>query len=84
MIYKLPYILVAILILSCTSLFGADSNTVSSTVVTDKSVPTASAPSIVINNNDKLNYLIHKDLIQDHKSLLPYNLKNKNHSKDHF
>ena len=52
MIYKLPYILVAILILSCTSLFGADSNTVSSTVVTDKSVPTASAPSIVINNND--------------------------------
>ena len=52
MIYKLPYILVAIFILSCTSLFGADSNTVSSTVVTDKSVPTASAPSIVINNND--------------------------------
>jgi hypothetical protein len=51
-IYKLPYILVAIFILSCTSLFGADSNTVSSTVVTDKSVPTASAPSIVINNND--------------------------------
>jgi len=50
--YKLPYILVAILILSCTSLFGADSNTVSSTVVTDKSVPTASAPSIVVNNND--------------------------------
>jgi len=45
---KLPYILVAIFILSCTSLFGADSNTVSSTVVTDKSVPTASAPSIVI------------------------------------
>ena len=33
-------------------MFGADSNTVSSTVVTDKSVPTASAPSIVINNND--------------------------------
>jgi hypothetical protein len=32
--------------------FAADSNTVSSTVVTDKSVPTASAPSIVINNND--------------------------------
>ena len=52
MIYKLPYILVAILILSCTSLFGADSNTVSSTVVTDKSVPTASAPSVVVNNND--------------------------------
>ena len=49
---KLPYILVAILILSCTSSYGADSNTVSSTVVTDKSVPTASAPSVVVNNND--------------------------------
>jgi ribulose 1,5-bisphosphate synthetase/thiazole synthase len=32
--------------------FAADSNTVSSTVVTDKAPPTASAPSIVINNND--------------------------------
>jgi len=31
---------------------AADSNTVSSTVVTDKSVPTASAPSIVVNNSD--------------------------------
>ena len=31
---------------------AADTNTVSGTVVTDKSVPTASAPSIVINNND--------------------------------
>jgi len=50
--YKLPYILVAILILFCTSSYGADSNTVSSTVVTDKSVPTASAPSVVVNNND--------------------------------
>ena len=48
----LPYILVAILVLACNSSYGADSNTVSSTVVTDKSVPTASAPSIVINNND--------------------------------
>ena len=33
-------------------LFAADTNTVSSTVVTDKAPPTASAPSIVINNND--------------------------------
>jgi hypothetical protein len=32
--------------------WGADTNTVSSTVVTDKSVPTANAPSVVINNND--------------------------------
>ena len=31
---------------------GADSNTVSSTVVTDKTPPTASAPSVIINNND--------------------------------
>ena len=32
--------------------FGADTNTVSSTVVMDKSVPTANAPSMVVNNND--------------------------------
>jgi len=31
---------------------AADTNTVSSTVVTDKTPPTASAPSIVVNNND--------------------------------
>ena len=30
----------------------ADTNTVSSTVVTDKTPPTASAPSVVINNSD--------------------------------
>ena len=35
-----------------TSANGADTNTVSSTVVTDKSVPTASAPSVVVNNSD--------------------------------
>ena len=34
------------------SALGAETNTVSSTVVTDKSVPTASAPSVVINNSD--------------------------------
>ena len=33
-------------------IFAADTNTVSSTVVTDKSVPTASAPSVVVNNSD--------------------------------
>jgi len=33
--------------------WGADTNTtVSGTVVTDKSVPTASAPSVVVNNSD--------------------------------
>ena len=31
---------------------GADTNTVSSTVVSDKSVPTANAPSVVVNNSD--------------------------------
>ena len=31
---------------------GADTNTVSSTVVMDKSVPTANAPSVVVNNSD--------------------------------
>ena len=31
---------------------AADTNTVSSTVVTDKTPPTASAPSVVINNTD--------------------------------
>ena len=34
------------------SAYAADTNTVSSTVVTDKAPPTASAPSIVINNSD--------------------------------
>ena len=48
----LPYLLVVLLVIACTPVYGADSNTVSSTVVTDKSVPTASAPSIVVNNND--------------------------------
>ena len=32
--------------------FAADTNTVSSTVVTDKAPPTASAPSVVVNNSD--------------------------------
>lgn len=31
---------------------AVETNTVSSTVVTDKSVPTASAPSVVVNNSD--------------------------------
>tara|TARA_A100000164_G_C21902461_1_gene771234 strand:- start:73 stop:603 length:531 start_codon:yes stop_codon:yes gene_type:complete len=34
------------------TLLSAETNTVSSTVVTDKAPPTASAPSVVINNND--------------------------------
>ena len=31
---------------------GADTNTVSSTVVTDKAPPTANSPSVVVNNSD--------------------------------
>jgi hypothetical protein len=46
-------VLTFILVLSAiTSANGADTNTVSSTVVTDKSVPTANAPSVVVNNSD--------------------------------
>ena len=46
-------VLTFILVVSAvTSANGADTNTVSSTVVTDKSVPTASAPSVVVNNSD--------------------------------
>ena len=41
-----------IMVLLTKPLMAADTNTVSSTVVTDKSVPTASAPSVVINNSD--------------------------------
>ena len=33
-------------------LFASDTNTVSSTVVADKSVPTANSPSVVVNNSD--------------------------------
>jgi hypothetical protein len=47
------FVLCFILVLSAiTSANGADTNTVSSTVVTDKSVPTANAPSVVVNNSD--------------------------------
>ena len=35
-----------------TDVRSAETKTVSSTVVTDKSVPTASAPSVVVNNSD--------------------------------
>ena len=40
------------ILLFSASVRAADTNTVSSTVVTDKVPPTASAPSIVINNSD--------------------------------
>ena len=35
-----------------TSVYATDTNTISSTVVTDKAPPTANAPSIVVNNSD--------------------------------
>jgi len=48
----LSYILVTLLVTTCSMAYAADSNTVSSTVVTDKAPPTASAPSVVVNNSD--------------------------------
>lgn len=38
--------------LMVTKVWSAETNTVSSTVVTDKSPPTANAPSVVVNNSD--------------------------------
>ena len=46
------FALLFVFILQAKEVSAADSNTVSSTVVTDKSVPTASAPSVVVNNSD--------------------------------
>ena len=56
--YSLSFIVIIIIIGLILSIlfsfdsFAADTNTVSSTVVMDKSVPTANAPSVVVNNND--------------------------------
>ena len=48
----LRILLVMFILLFSQKIYGADTNTVSSTVVTDKSVPTANAPSVVVNNSD--------------------------------
>ena len=48
----LRILLVISILLFSQKIYGADTNTVSSTVVTDKSVPTANAPSVVVNNSD--------------------------------
>ena len=48
---KLRAIILALVLSYPTILFAADTNT-NSTVVTDKAPPTASAPSLVINNSD--------------------------------
>ena len=50
---KLFFLLAFITVVAIsTDVRSADTNTVSSTVVTDKSVPTANAPSVVVNNSD--------------------------------
>ena len=49
---KIKALIFALVILIPSISFAADSNTVSSTVVTGAPPPTASAPSIVINNSD--------------------------------
>jgi len=49
----LKYILLLFLLVSCTyKIEAADSNTVSSTVVTNNTPPTANSPSVVVNNSD--------------------------------
>lgn len=45
-------LIVLLVVLFPTLVFAADTNTVSSTVVTDKAPPTANAPSVVVNNSD--------------------------------
>ncbi len=49
---KILLFIMSLMILIPSISIAADSNTVSSTVVTDKTPPTASAPSIMINNSD--------------------------------
>ena len=44
--------LVVLLVVLFPTLVFAETNTVSSTVVTDKAPPTANAPSVVVNNSD--------------------------------
>ena len=46
------FVMIAFVTLFPSTLYAADTNTTTSTVVTDKAPPTASAPSIVINNSD--------------------------------
>lgn len=53
MIKSLFYLLIfSALLVGSTFVYAADTNTVSSTVVTDKAPPTANAPSVVVNNSD--------------------------------
>ena len=58
--------------------YAADTNsTVSSTVVTDKAPPTASAPSVVINNSDVCKSAA-SAAVQTHKLGLASNITNTN------
>ena len=50
--FILLYVAVILAAVVNSKAIAADTNTVSSTVVTDKTPPTASAPSVVINNTD--------------------------------
>ena len=50
--YIKTFFVVLLVALCSSSVVTAETNTVSSTVVTDKAPPTASAPSVVINNSD--------------------------------
>ena len=53
MIKSLLYLLIfSALLVGSTFVYAAETNTVSSTVVTDKAPPTANAPSVVVNNSD--------------------------------
>ena len=52
MLFRILYIGLLLLCATAGGALSADSNTVSSTVVTDKAPPTASAPSVVVNNSD--------------------------------
>ena len=49
----MKYIIILLLLVSCTfEIEAADTNTVSSTVVTNNTPPTANSPSVVVNNSD--------------------------------
>ena len=52
MLFRLIYIGLLLLCATAGGVLSAETNTVSSTVVTDKAPPTASAPSVVVNNSD--------------------------------
>ena len=51
MVRSMKYLFIVLLFLS-TKIFAADTNTVSSTVVTNNTPPTANSPSVVVNNSD--------------------------------